>query len=91
MCRAPIQDPLFGAVTIRSDGRAVHDLYLFEVKAPSESAGPYDYYKLLERFRVLRNQPNSGRDRGLSRVARCFGMDPSKSPSGKKLRCESRL
>src|SRR5215203_2835800 len=32
----------------------------------------------LERFRVLRNQPYSGRDRGLSRVARCFGMDPSK-------------
>src|SRR5215204_2608386 len=29
----------------------------------------------LERFRVLRNQPYSGRDRGLSRVARCFGMD----------------
>jgi branched-chain amino acid transport system substrate-binding protein len=47
MRRTPIQDPLFGAVTIRSDGRAVHNLYLFEVKAPPESVGPYDYYKLL--------------------------------------------
>jgi branched-chain amino acid transport system substrate-binding protein len=47
MRSAPIDDALFGAVTIRSDGRAVHDIYLYEVKAPSESHGPYDYYKLL--------------------------------------------
>jgi branched-chain amino acid transport system substrate-binding protein len=25
----------------------VHDFYLFEVKAPSESKYPWDYYKLL--------------------------------------------
>ncbi|GJE04310.1 hypothetical protein GMJLKIPL_6271 [Methylobacterium isbiliense] len=43
----PINDPLFGPTTIRQDGRAVHDLFLFEVKTPAESKGPYDYYKLL--------------------------------------------
>ncbi|MBV8427962.1 MAG: ABC transporter substrate-binding protein, partial [Hyphomicrobiales bacterium] len=43
-----IEDELFGKVVIRPDGRAVHDVYLFEVKAPAESKGPYDYYKLLD-------------------------------------------
>ena len=47
MRKAPIEDPLFGTVTIRPDGRAVHDLFLYEVKAPAESRGPYDYYKLI--------------------------------------------
>ena len=32
--------------TIREDGRMVHDMYLFEVKKPEESSGPWDYYKL---------------------------------------------
>ncbi len=31
---------------IREDGRMVHDMYLFEVKRPEESAGPWDYFKL---------------------------------------------
>lgn len=43
---APIQDPLFGTVTIRVDRRSVHDIYLYEVKAPAESKGTYDDYKL---------------------------------------------
>jgi len=43
---APIADPLFGPTTIRRDGRAVHDMYLFEVKTPAESRGRWDYYKL---------------------------------------------
>ncbi|SEP50154.1 amino acid/amide ABC transporter substrate-binding protein, HAAT family (TC 3.A.1.4.-) [Methylobacterium sp. ap11] len=47
MRKAPIDDPLFGTVTIRPDGRAVHDMYLYEVKPPSESKRPYDYYKLV--------------------------------------------
>ncbi|SFU45690.1 branched-chain amino acid transport system substrate-binding protein [Methylobacterium sp. 174MFSha1.1] len=47
MRKAPIEDPLFGTVTIRPDGRAVHDMYLYEVKAPSESKRPYDYYTLV--------------------------------------------
>ncbi|MGB7917456.1 MAG: ABC transporter permease, partial [Rhodomicrobium sp.] len=29
------------------DGRKTHDMYLFEVKKPEESKGPWDYYKLL--------------------------------------------
>jgi branched-chain amino acid transport system substrate-binding protein len=47
MKRAPIADPLFGTVTIRGDGRAVHDMYRFRVKAPRESRGPDDLYQLL--------------------------------------------
>jgi branched-chain amino acid transport system substrate-binding protein len=41
-------DPLFGASKIRADGRNVHDMYLFEVKTPAESKGPWDYFKLLD-------------------------------------------
>ncbi len=32
---------------IRADGRMIHDFYLFQVKSPSESKGPWDYYKLI--------------------------------------------
>jgi branched-chain amino acid transport system substrate-binding protein len=32
---------------IRADGRMVHDYYLFQVKSPSESKYPWDYYKLI--------------------------------------------
>src|SRR5689334_21026726 len=39
MASAPINDSLFGTTTIRRDGRAVHDMYLFEVKTPAESKG----------------------------------------------------
>jgi branched-chain amino acid transport system substrate-binding protein len=42
----PTDDPIFGKGTIRADGRKVHDMYLFEVKKPAESKGPWDYYKL---------------------------------------------
>ena len=31
---------------VRQDGRKIHNAYLFEVKKPSESKYPYDYYKL---------------------------------------------
>ena len=40
-------DPIFGPSSIRADGRKMHDMYLFEVKSPAESKGPWDYYKLL--------------------------------------------
>jgi branched-chain amino acid transport system substrate-binding protein len=46
MKEMPTDDPLFGKGTIRPDGRKIHDMYLFEVKKPSESKGPWDYYKL---------------------------------------------
>jgi len=45
-----IVDPLFGKVTVRSDGRAVHDMFLFQVKSPAESSGAWDYYKLVKRI-----------------------------------------
>ena len=34
---------------IRPDGRMVHEYYLMEVKKPSESKYPWDYYKVIER------------------------------------------
>ena len=46
MKEMPTDDPLFGKGTVRADGRKLHPAYLFEVKKPSESKGPYDYYKL---------------------------------------------
>ena len=59
MKEMPTDDPLFGKGTIRDDGRKIHPAYLFEVKKPSESKGPWDYYKLIstipadEAFRPL--------------------------------------
>jgi branched-chain amino acid transport system substrate-binding protein len=47
MKAAPTDDPLFGKGTIRADGRKLHPAYLFEVKKPAESKGPWDYYKLI--------------------------------------------
>jgi branched-chain amino acid transport system substrate-binding protein len=46
MKELPTDDPLFGKGTVRADGRKLHDMYLFEVKKPAESKGPWDYYKL---------------------------------------------
>jgi len=43
----PTDDALFGQGSIRADGRKIHPAYLFEVKKPSESKGPWDYYKLI--------------------------------------------
>ena len=46
MRAAPIEDALFGRTVVRRDGRAVHAMYLFEVKRPEESKGRWDLYKL---------------------------------------------
>jgi len=43
----PINDMFAKNGRIREDGRMVHDMYLFEVKKPSESKGRWDDYKLL--------------------------------------------
>ena len=43
----PVEDDCFGKTTIREDGRNLVPAYLFEVKKPSESKGPWDYYKLV--------------------------------------------
>ena len=47
MKEMPTDDPLFGKGKIRPDGRKIHDMYLFEVKKPSESKGEWDLYKLV--------------------------------------------
>jgi branched-chain amino acid transport system substrate-binding protein len=46
MKEMPTNDKLFGQGTVRADGRKIHPMYLFEVKKPSESKGPWDLYKL---------------------------------------------
>ena len=47
MKETPINDMFANNGHIREDGRMVHDMYLFEVKKPSESKGRWDDYKLL--------------------------------------------
>lgn len=46
MKKLPTDDPLFGKGTVRADGRKIHPAYLFEVKKPSESKYPGDFYKV---------------------------------------------
>jgi branched-chain amino acid transport system substrate-binding protein len=45
MKELPTDDPLFGKGPLRADGRRIIPAYLFEVKKPDESKGPWDYYK----------------------------------------------
>jgi branched-chain amino acid transport system substrate-binding protein len=47
MKKTPVSDFFAKNGRIRDDGRMVHDMYLFQVKKPSESQGPWDYYKLI--------------------------------------------
>lgn len=46
MRETPINDMFAKGGKIRADGRMVHDMHLFQVKKPSESKGPWDYYNL---------------------------------------------
>ncbi|MFN3349551.1 ABC transporter substrate-binding protein [Pseudorhodoplanes sp.] len=46
MKEMPTDDKLFGKGEVRQDGRKIHPMYLFEVKKPEESKGPWDYYKV---------------------------------------------
>jgi branched-chain amino acid transport system substrate-binding protein len=48
MREMPINDFFAKNGRIREDGRMVHDMYVYEVKKPSESNGDWDYYKLRE-------------------------------------------
>jgi branched-chain amino acid transport system substrate-binding protein len=45
MKEMPTDDRLFGKGVVRADGRKTHDAYLFEVKKPTESKYPGDFYK----------------------------------------------
>jgi branched-chain amino acid transport system substrate-binding protein len=42
----PTDDDAFGPGRIREDGRKLHPAYLLQVKAPGESAGPWDYCRV---------------------------------------------
>jgi len=42
-------DDFFAKGWVRQDSRMVHDMYLVEVKPPSESRATWDYYKILRR------------------------------------------
>jgi branched-chain amino acid transport system substrate-binding protein len=43
-------DDFFAKGRVREDGRMMHDMYLVEVKMPSESKAKWDYYKVLRRI-----------------------------------------
>jgi branched-chain amino acid transport system substrate-binding protein len=43
----PVNDFYVTNGHLREDGRLVHDMYFAQVKTPSESAKPWDYYKIL--------------------------------------------
>ncbi|WP_024537336.1 ABC transporter substrate-binding protein [Comamonas badia] len=45
----PIDD-FYAKGVIRPDGRFAHDMYLMQVKSPSESTVPWDYYKVVSRL-----------------------------------------
>jgi branched-chain amino acid transport system substrate-binding protein len=47
MKKMPVEDECFGKTTIREDGRNMVPAYLFEVKTPAESKGPWDYFTLV--------------------------------------------
>ncbi|EJN14075.1 ABC-type branched-chain amino acid transport system, periplasmic component [Bradyrhizobium sp. YR681] len=47
MRELPVKDAFTDNGILREDGRMVHSMYLFQVKKPEESKGPWDYYKLL--------------------------------------------
>lgn len=47
MRELPINDAVMRNASIRSDGRVIHDMYLFQVKKPNESKGPWDYYNVV--------------------------------------------
>jgi branched-chain amino acid transport system substrate-binding protein len=48
MREMPIDDFMTHHGRLRIDGRVLRDMYLYEVKKPSESKYPWDYFKLLQ-------------------------------------------
>ena len=47
MREMPVNDFYVKNGRVREDGRLVHDMYFAQVKTPSESTKPWDYYKIL--------------------------------------------
>jgi branched-chain amino acid transport system substrate-binding protein len=50
MREIPVGDMMTHAARIRDDGWVMREMYLFQVKTPKESKGPWDYYKLLSKI-----------------------------------------
>jgi branched-chain amino acid transport system substrate-binding protein len=50
MREIPVEDMMTHGAHVRDDGWVMRDLYLFRVKTPSESKGPWDYYQLLSKI-----------------------------------------
>lgn len=50
MREIPVEDMMTHGARIRDDGWVMRDLYLFQVKTPTESKAPWDYYKLLSKI-----------------------------------------
>jgi len=48
MHEVPISDEVVRNAHLRPDGRMVHDFYVFQVKQPGQSTGPWDLYSLLD-------------------------------------------
>lgn len=46
----PVEDFWSAGFKIRQDGRLVRDMYLFQVKSPADSKGPWDYYNVLAKI-----------------------------------------
>lgn len=47
MRKMPVKDFMTNNAVVREDGQVLRDMYLMQVKAPSESKYAYDYYKLV--------------------------------------------
>jgi len=64
MKEIPTDDVTFGTGRLREDGRKIHDMHLFEVKATADSKKPCGYYKYV---------------RVVSLVKKIFGRSPWKN------------
>jgi len=51
MKKAKFNDVFMKGGWVRPDGRVIHDMYLMQVKKPSESTEPWDYYKVAQVFK----------------------------------------
>lgn len=45
MRELPVDDFMSSHAKVRPDGRVMRDFYLFQVKSPADSKGPWDYYR----------------------------------------------
>ena len=55
MKEMPTDDPLFGKGHILPNGRKIHDVYVFQVKAPAKSKYPWDFTSWCRPCRVSRH------------------------------------